>query len=461
MRPKVFAIPSPTFARFQKLGREFFWVGLGQGLAALGGVVGVRLLTNVLDPTSYGELALGMTIATLVQQLALGPLSGAFLRFFAPAQEANQLGAYLQGVRVLLGRVTIILLAVGGLFSLGLWAFGHVEWLALVLAALIFSLLSSYNAALNGMQNAARQRVIVAWHQGLGQWLRFLMAVALVAVLGAFSSVAMMGYALAFVVVLGSQLLFFRRKILPLSTSQPVVEPDDVEDWTRKMRGYAWPFATWGLFTWVQMSSDRWALQTFGVTSDVGLYAVIYQLGYYPITLLSGLIVQLVAPILFDRAGDGSDLVRLNHTHRLSGVLVLVAALLTVLGTILAFLLHTPIFLLLAAPEYRGVSSLLPWMVLSGGLFASGQIAVLSILSGVNSRGLVVPKIVTALLGITLNFIGAYWFGLRGVVFANVTFSLVYLVWILYLARPSRVLGVSQSVDSRSDHKQQAQTILE
>jgi O-antigen/teichoic acid export membrane protein len=461
MRLKVFAISSPAFAHFQKLGREFFWIGLGQGLAALGGIVGVRLLTNMLDPTSYGELALGMTVATLVQQLALGPLSGAFLRFFAPSYEANQLGAYLRGVQVLLGRVTIILLAVGGLFSLGLWAFGYTEWLALALAALIFSLFFGYNAVLNGMQNAARQRVVVAWHQGLGQWLRFLIAVALMAVLGAFSSVAMIGYALAFVVVLSSQLLFFRRKILPISISQPAVESDDVGDWTRKMLGYAWPFATWGLFTWAQMSSDRWALQAFGVTSDVGFYAVLYQLGYYPITLLSGLIVQLVAPILFDRAGDGADSARLNHTHQMNNLVLIGAALLTVLGTIFTFLLHTQIFSLLVALEFREVSFLLPWMVLSGGLFACGQVAVLSVLSGVNPRGLVMPKIVTALLGITLNFTGAYWLGLRGVVFANVTFSLVYLIWILYLARPSGVLGVSQSVGSRSDHKQQAQTILE
>lgn len=452
MKPKVFAVPGLTFARFHKLGHEFFWVGFGQGLAALGGVVGVRLMTNVLNPTSYGELALGMTVTTLIQQLALGPLSGAFLRFFAPAQEANQISGYLQGVQVLLGQVTIILLAVGSLSSVGLWAFGHVEWIALALAALMFSLFSGYNAALNGMQNAARQRVAVAWHQGLGQWLRFLMAVALMSVLGAFSSVAMVGYALAFVVVLCSQFLFFRRKILPLSTSQPMARPDDVGDWTRKMSSYAWPFATWGLFTWAQMSSDRWALQTFGVTSDVGFYAVLYQLGYYPITLLSGLITQLVAPILFDRAGDGSDSARLNHTHRMNSLVLIGAALLTVLGTIFTFLLHTQIFSLLAAPEFREVSFLLPWMVLSGGLFASGQVAVLSVLSGINSRGLVTPKIVTALLGIILNFTGAYWFGLRGVVFANTTFSLVYLIWILYLTRLSGVLGASQPVDS-SDYK--------
>src|SRR5438874_2297495 len=57
------------------------------------------------------------------------------------------------------------------------------------------------------------------------------------------------------------------------------------------MRGYAWPFAAWGIFTWMQTASDRWALQGRG-TSEVGFYAALYQLGYYPMTLLSGFLVR-------------------------------------------------------------------------------------------------------------------------------------------------------------------------
>ena len=76
-------------ARFHRLGRELIWISLGQGLATLGALVGVRLLTSVLNPTIYGQLALAMTLALLVNQMLLGPLSGAALRFYAPAHEAK------------------------------------------------------------------------------------------------------------------------------------------------------------------------------------------------------------------------------------------------------------------------------------------------------------------------------------------------------------------------------------
>ena len=79
------------------------------------------------------------------------------------------------------------------------------------------------------------------------------------------------------------------------------------------------------------------------------------------------------------------------------------------------------------------VSALLPLMIVSGGLYAAGQIVVLSLLSGVNSRALITPKIVTALLGVAMNFAGAFWLGLKGVVCAGVLFGVFYLAWVLIL----------------------------
>jgi len=420
--------------RFKRLGLEALWIAVGQGLAVLGSLVGVRLLTQFLEPAVYGQLALGMTLATFVQQVALGPLGGSFLRFFRPAEEAGQLGSYCEAVQILLKRSTSILVGIIVLVALGFWGLGHVHWLGLMLAAFIFALISGYNSSLDSMQNAARQRAVVAWHQGLGQWLRFLVAVLLISVLGPYSSVAMLGYALASGIVLGSQFAFFRRNIWKKISAKPNAQQSDVVVWTRQMWDYAWPFTIWGVFTWVQFASDRWALELFSATSDVGLYAVLYQLGCYPLMLLSNFMVAFVSPILFSRAGDGSDLNRLNHARRVNVLVVLGSVVLTVLGTLLGFLLHNQVFSLLVAPQYRAVSTLLPWMLMSGGLFASGQAASLLLLTELNSRGLIAPKIGTAVLGVLFNGFGAYWFGLRGVVSASVVFSLVYFLWILLLA---------------------------
>ena len=52
-----------------------------QAAAVAGALIGVRVLTGILPPAQYGELALGLTIATLVNQVIMAPLTGGFFRF--------------------------------------------------------------------------------------------------------------------------------------------------------------------------------------------------------------------------------------------------------------------------------------------------------------------------------------------------------------------------------------------
>src|SRR5258708_28651262 len=60
------------FASTRRLTIEGVQVSIGQGVAVLGAVVGVCLLTSVLSPAQYGEVALAGTAGALVTQLSLG-----------------------------------------------------------------------------------------------------------------------------------------------------------------------------------------------------------------------------------------------------------------------------------------------------------------------------------------------------------------------------------------------------
>jgi O-antigen/teichoic acid export membrane protein len=421
-------------ARFQRLGRELIWISLGQGLAVLGALVGVRLLTSVLTPDIYGQLALAMTLALLVNQVLLGPLSGAALRFYAPAHEKGELSAFLAALRRLLTNASGLVLLTASIISVALLLAGQISLFWLAVATFSFALLSGLNSILDSLQNAARQRSIVAWHQALVSWGRYLLATGMVLLVGATSTVAMTGYALATFLVLLSQLWFFWRMVRP-TTGISVSTTASPQRWRTQIFTYGWPFAAWGIFSWAQLASDRWALQMFATTQDVGLYAVLYQLGFYPIMILTGLMVQLVSPVLFRRAGDASDTSRMQQVYALNWRLTLGALLLTGVAALLSFALNEPIFRWLVAPDYRAVAWLLPGMALAGGLFATGQFASISVLSGAETRGLIAPKIATALLGASLNMLGAARWGITGVVCASAITAAVYLIWTLCLVK--------------------------
>jgi O-antigen/teichoic acid export membrane protein len=420
--------------RFQRLGRELFWISSGQTLTILGAIVGVRFLTGVLSPEIYGELSLGMTIAMLGSQVVFGPLAAAAVRFFAPSIEVGEFLYFSHALRRMMLKATGLVLLIACIACMCLLLKKQFNWLLLSIVALFFALFSCYGAILDGMQNAARQRVIVAWHSALASWGRFLMAAGLVVWLGANSAIAMLGYVLASIVVLSSQVWFFKNTYLANSNNE-VGKEISSNNWDSKMFIYAWPFASWGLFTWAQSASDRWALMFFTSNYEVGLYSVLYQLGYYPVTIFGGLMVQLIAPIMYQRAGDASSALRMQQVYTVNWRLTSLLLFITFVAVVAAAALYNPLFHLLVAPEYQSVAWLLPWLVLSGGLFATGQSASLSLMSGSESRSLLAPKLVTAISGVLLNFVGAAWYGIIGVAGANLVFSIGYMSWMFYLLR--------------------------
>jgi len=416
--------------RFRRLIKEGFWIVFGQILLVFGSLLGVRMLTELLTPAAYGELALGMTIATLVNQTMLGPLSGGLTRFYAPAAEHGNISGYLAAGRKLILFATGLVIFIAILVAAGLTIAGLPNWIGIATTAFMFAILSGYNASLSGIQSAARQRAVVAIHQGADPLLRALIAAGLVVWLGATSSMAMLGYAIASVLVLGSQYYFFK-KIIAIQTNTASEE----KNWQDQIWKFSWPIGVFGVFTWMQLVSDRWALQYFSTTEEVGRYAALYQLGYYPVALITGMALQFLVPILYQRAGDASDGRRNAKVNRLGWQLAWVTLGSTGVVFVGTLWLHAPIFRILVAKEYSSVSYLLPWMILGGGLFASGQALASNLQAQMKTREMIAAKITTALAGIALNLAGAYWYGITGIVSAGVMFSLLYLIWMAMLVR--------------------------
>jgi O-antigen/teichoic acid export membrane protein len=413
---------------------EAGWILAGQIAAAVGGIVGVPVLAHFLRPEEYGQLALGGTVALLVQQVTLGPVSNAAQRFYAASIELNTLSEYLWAVGHVVFFACALVAAIGGLALFGLAYSPWHHLAALAWWSMVCAILAGVCSVFDGIQNAARQRTIVAWHQGLGMWLRFAFAVLMVRFWGG-AAMAMLGFAIAAAIVLISQVFFLSRAVISSGCWRPARDSIEERRFRRQLWVYARPFTTWGIFTWSQMASDRWALESFNTTRSVGLYQVLYQIGFYPIFMASLFLTQLVQPILFNHVGAAADGVRMQKAYVAIRNIFTVTLLATLVCTLAAALGGGVLFRHLLPPEYGSVAYLLPLMVLSSGLFACGQVASLKHALSTDPRTLIAPKIATAVLGTGLNFAGAWAFGIPGVAAASVCFSVTYCLWVVF-ARP-------------------------
>lgn len=427
----------------KRMGREIVFVVFGQLVTVVGGIFVIRVFTGLLQPDVYGQIALVMTVASMVHLMVMAPLSQGCLRFYSPAREANELHLYFGAVQKLLLRCTLSVvfpcLFLAAIFCM----FAKYGWLKLIAVIFIYSLLSSFNSLLDSIQNAARERAVVAWHQAASQWVRIIAVIIFVKLGGGSTVAVMLGQTAGIAAVLGSQVYFFllkNRKYLKLDTTE---RNSDVEKWSSSIKTYSWPFAAWGVAGWVQSSSDRWSLQVFLSSTEVGLYSVLYQVGYSPIVLLTNMMMQLVTPIFFSRAGDGSNEKRLADVRKLNGFALLFALGLTFLATLAALPLHKWVFAVFVGAKYQSLSPLLPWVVLSGGLFATGQVASLLLMSGIHTDRLIVPKIGSAITALCLNLLGVFAFGIEGLVAATVAQSIIYLLWMLIVSRKATPVGIA------------------
>jgi O-antigen/teichoic acid export membrane protein len=401
----------------------------GQVVSAIGALVLLRVLTEYLNPSEYGNLALGLTAAALVNQVVLGGITAGIGRYYSIASEKNDLFSYLNASRQIVGIATLIVIVIAVLTVTALFGLGYSQWAGLAVSALVFSLFSGYNAILSGIQNSARNRAIASFHGVLEAVLKIPLAIGMMLCLGASSMAAILGYAFSSLIVTASQLIFLKHL-----TIQPDTKEIPNSNWSSEICSYSWPFSVFGIFTWMQQISDRWALQTFASEHDVGLYAVVFQLGFVPIGIVTGIAMTFLAPILYQRSGDAKNLERNASVHLLAWRITIIGLFITVLASGFAFFMHAQIFQLLVSEKYYSVSSFLPWVILAGGFFANGQILALKLMSEMKPLDMAAAKIVTALIGITLNYYFAFIYALKGVVIALFVFSFIYFNWMALLA---------------------------
>jgi O-antigen/teichoic acid export membrane protein len=426
-------------SRLKRLITENLWVVTGSLISIAGSLALVRLLTHYLSTDQYGELALALTIANLINQLVMCGLISGIGRFYSIAKERAELNRYLIQSYRLMNYAAIVTLLIGVLLIAGIAISSHVEWATLICITIAFSVVCNYNGVFGDIQNAARNRPIVVLNNSLDTLFKITFVFIITMVFGASSTLIMCGFTLSAILVFISNKILLKHAI-PKNNSKTKLDAEKSQHWQKQIWTFAWPFSTWGIFTWAQQASDRWALQVFATIEEVGVFAVLFQLGYAPIIMLSGLISGFLTPIFFNRAGDATNKTRIMSVHRINLIVSYVLLMLSTIAFFITWRMHSFIFSIFVSSEFHGNSYLLPWFVLAGGLFSTGQMLVLKILSEVRTRILLTIKIGTALLGVLLNILGAWIAGINGVVAALLIFSVIYslgMMWLTYSPKSS------------------------
>lgn len=414
----------------KKLSAEGSWVFVGQLLVVVSSLVLVRLLTEHLSEQEYGNFTLGLTLAGLVNQTITGGVAAGMRRFYSVASESDALPEYHQAKDKLNLKASLmissLIIPAAILFGID----GIQQHALLIIFVISYAALNSVFTISNSYYVASRKRRFSAINLVIDAWLRVSLGVAAVWAFPKTAESVFLGYLVASAIVCLLHVI--------LNNSIKRNYRDSGENYFRiyrEIQNYSMPFAIWGVFAWLQQSVDKWSLSYFHSVESTGSYAVLYQLGYSPMLMFCGLITSFLAPIIFQKAGSGSDQERMKSTQDLIYKLTILG-----FGTVIAGFFFTVAFgdiliKIFVSDTFSVEKNYLHWLVLAGGLFSIGQLITLRLVSELNSKKLIPLKIGSSLLGVIYTVGLAKWYGVGGVVLSANLFGLTYLVWALMLIR--------------------------
>lgn len=412
-------------------------LAVGYAVASIIGLVGVRVLTELVPPDVFGEGSLWLGVVALWGNIFLAPFTSTQVKYHTVYRE-NRLA---EAFTALMSKWIMAAALTSGV--IGIVAYALVNWaveqsinLALLVVLLAILMINAIrNVRLNRLNAERRQGRYAAWLATEAVLVIVVTAVCLwvFPTVVSFLVGQLAGIGLA---LLGFGILFYPHSAARETTALSALQQRTLRG---RVRRYGIPFAAFSVLGWLSHQAERYVLAAFASLAPVGLYAAAFTLGSRPMLLVSGVLNDLLRPVLFDAENGGNR--QKGERVFVTWLSVTAAVGLLIVGGY--WLLGEWIISLLLAEQYRsGAHAILMWV---GGAYALyGLILVFEnrMFSVGASRTLLIPQLAGAAGNILCALVLVPWQGVVGAAQANALsfgIQLLFTAWLCRRAVLSRV----------------------
>lgn len=393
--------------RRENLLSDGIWVATTQALAAVGQLLGIRLLTETLPPDVFGITNLLIGVVALLSSGIANPTMQAMLRYYPEYHHTGQGGLVRSVARHQLSRLLLWLVPViAGAVVAAMW-FGWATTIQLVLIALLVIV---DMARMQGMAllNAVRSHRVYGYWSLLEAWCRPLAAFSLVQYFGVSVEAVLSGFLLASLLV-----WFVMRRNLPVEEHMGTSH-QAISELAKHVWKYTLPLLPLGLIGWVTGMADRYLIATWLTPADVGLYVAIYALASRPMLMLGSIVETTLRPA-YQQALAKNDIGEANGYLKRWFLLLAAGCSMAIF---IALLAHEYIAALLLGEAYRGVSYFLPWIVAGYSLLVISHITTRICYAHGNTDYVLQIEILGAISAVVLGYFLIASYGLMGAVYA-------------------------------------------
>jgi O-antigen/teichoic acid export membrane protein len=402
-------------------------LGLTQAVAALGQIIGVRLLTEALSPAVFGEVTLIVGISLLVTSVLVNPTMQALLRYYPEyAQTGDPFPVEETALRCIIRTSAYafpltVPLAIAGMVA------GWVSVGVLVLL-LILTAIDGMRLLRNTVMNASRQHHRYGIWQVGEAWGRPLLAYVATMWWGVHAEIVLGAFIVTSLALYG----FLGHSSDSRSTATHSRDFNEGE-LLLKFQTYGWPLIPLGLVGWISGMADRYMIGGMLSAENVGMYAAAYGLASRPLLMLSSMAETAVRPLYY------SAVTRRDMSAERKYLMTWFAVVSTagIAACALFALFHEELAALLLGPRFREASYLMPWIAGGYGLLACSHITTRICYAYDATRSVFITESAGALLAVVIGFPLIYAFGLEGAAMAVPLYFGIQLLLSAYLARRS------------------------
>lgn len=432
------------FLKQTNLWGDAFWALFGQFGSALALLIGTRLLTELVTPEVFGQVALLSGFVALGVSVFAYPFIFAGMRMISECIDQQQRAELLAVVSRLTARSTLIIILLLVLASAAYNYLTQQDTSLLLLAGILLAATVRRELGVQLLIGERRQRDASFW-QTSDSILRPLLAIALVWSMGGKAEWLLLGYILASII---SNLIWSLVNRLSLEQAPVCASSMTSRNVTQAVWRYALPLMPMELIFWVNGLGDRYVIGYLLTAAEVGLYAATYTIINEAFNRSAMVLLRTFQPAYFQSFSQ-------QQTREGLSILWLWLACVVALGIIgvaLVWLTKDWVASLLLAKSYHSAVELMPAIALGSALHAVGTVLAQPLLAKKRTRTLLKGRLCGALTAALCLPLMVQHFGLPGAAMANPIYYGVEALVLALLAKPwDRTTSRQASPRSRLD----------
>jgi len=409
---------------------EFLWFFCGQSVIFVLNFIIIKLISS-LGTSEFGKYALVLTINSFFAMIWFGPAAQGFNRFFYIYITQKGGKSYLALIKrflIITGfSFSIIILTV----FIGVSSIFNFELALFYLISGVFITNLKLDEFANNLLNLIRKRkinsiiqliekIILISFLILTNWIDFFNLTNI-----------LIGFAILSISFFLIKLNYFNKLAYNNLEDNTEFDRKEIKKIIKHIIGYVSPFIIWGFAAWLQLNGDKWIIEKYLSTSDVGIYAIMIFILNAFITIPSNFIGEFLSPIIYKQfsATGNRDMQKSGFTY--IKINVLSVFVLSCIAFIFSIFLGKEIIYLISSSEFTAYWYLLPTLCIGLGLFYTGQSMTIVGMVFNKPTKYLLPKIFIGAASILLNILFVNLLGIEGIALTVLLIGIIYIIFII------------------------------